>query len=112
MGTEAIPSFQHQGPVHSCTVQPFIGTKDGQLVATASWDGSVCIFDPANSEVLKRLGYGSSENGQKMAGLYSVSFAKLQQDIIGCTSCDNCVYLWDFNSGEQLKALSGHRDEV
>merc|ERR1711907_101958 len=47
-----------------------------------------------------------------MAGLYSVGFAKTQENLLGCTSCDNCVYLWDTDSGQQLKALSGHRDEV
>merc|ERR1719345_482590 len=47
-----------------------------------------------------------------MGGLYSVMFAKTHHDILGCTSCDRSVYLWNHTTGRMFLKLDGHSDEV
>ncbi|CAK0827124.1 unnamed protein product [Prorocentrum cordatum] len=38
--------------------------------------------------------------------------AAVTDDILGCTSCDKNVYLWKHTTGELLKKLTGHSNEV
>merc|ERR1740127_43141 len=47
-----------------------------------------------------------------MNGLYSVAFAKTAPSILGCTSCNKCVYLWNHQTGQLVSKLMGHTDEV
>jgi len=98
----------HDAPVHSVTMGP-----NNDMVATASWDASIKLYNLVAEEVVRTLGPYSEDTGEhKMGGLYCAAFAKTNPDILGCTSCDKCVYLWNYNSGEMVKKLSGHQDEV
>jgi len=92
----------HDSPVHSVTMNP-----SSELLATASWDAVVKLYDMANHEVVKTLGVGD-----KMGGLYAVAFAKSAPHILGCTSSDKYVYLWNHTTGELIHKLAGHTDEV
>jgi len=47
-----------------------------------------------------------------MGGLYAVAFSKAMPNILGCTSNDCKVYLWDHERGERKVVLSDHQDEV
>lgn len=102
----------HESPVHSVTMSP-----DSKVVATASWDASVKLYDLAAEEVIKTLTEVQSspltgEVEKEMGGLYAVAFAKTAPEILGCTSVDNKVYLWNHHTGKLCRSLSGHKNEV
>lgn len=78
-------------------------------MATASWDGRCHIYSLAKDEIVRTL--GDTPEG-KMGGLYCVAFAKTDPDIIGCTSCDKTVYLWNHRTSTLLHKLVAHTDEV
>lgn len=94
----------HTEPVHSVAMY-----KDSKMVATASWDRTIKCYELATGVTQRTLG-GTPDC--EMHGLYSVAFAKTQDDILGCTSCDKNVYLWKHTTGELLKKLTGHSNEV
>jgi len=98
----------HDAPVHSVAMAP---KRD--FIATASWDSTVKLYNLATEEVTRTLG-GQDQPGEenRMGGLYSVAFSKTQPDILGCTSCDRSVYLWNHATGRLLSKLTGHSDEV
>ncbi|CAK0888050.1 unnamed protein product, partial [Prorocentrum cordatum] len=48
-----------------------------------------------------------------MSGLYSVAFSRTQgHRILGCTSADSHVYIWNYQTGERQRRLEGHAGEV
>lgn len=93
----------HADPVHSVTIARQ-GEDANRIMASASWDGTVKLYNLETSSVVQTT--------PKWGGLYSVAFAKTAPDIIGCTSCDNSVYLWNYREGKQVNKLQGHTDEV
>jgi len=98
----------HDAPVHGVAIGP-----NSDIVATASWDASIKLYNPVAKEVFRTLGPYRDDSGlHKMGGLYAAAFAKKHPDILACTSCDKCVYLWNHNSGEFLKKFTGHQHEV
>jgi len=94
----------HTEPVHSVAMY-----KDSKMVATASWDKTIKCYELSTGVTLRTLG-GTADS--EMSGLYAVAFAKTQDDILGTTSCDKNVYLWRHTTGEMLKKLVGHENEV
>jgi WD40 repeat protein len=96
----------HTAPVHSVTM-----SKDSEVIATASWDQTCKLYELSTGRVIRTLGEGVDPD-QKMNGLYAVAFAKTQDNIMGCTSCDKSVYLWDHQKGVLLNKLTGHTNEV
>lgn len=100
----------HDAPVHSVCMAPNQSAQ--KVVATASWDATVKLYDLASSEVVRTLGDVEQHEEGKMGGLYAVAFAKTAPEVLGCTSCDKSVYLWNHQTGTLLSKLDGHRDEV
>lgn len=106
----------HDQPVHSVK----IATEDrglGTAMATASWEGQLKIVDYVTEETGEWSTKATFQNYDKvketkMGGLYSVAFAKATPDLIGCTSCDKNVYLWNTKKRECVAVLRGHGDEV
>jgi WD40 repeat protein len=103
----------HDAPVHSVTM-----SKKG-LLATASWDATVTVYDLAKEDteaLLKTLGVdeggGLDEETFRMGGLYDVAFSPTATDILGCASADKVVYLWNHREGRMIQKLTGHQDEV
>ncbi|CAE6926606.1 unnamed protein product, partial [Symbiodinium natans] len=97
----------HKAPVHSVAM-----SEDSTRVVTASWDATVHVFDLTRQVLDKTL---RKQNSEPMGGLYSVAFAKTAPDILGCTSVDRHVYLWNYQTGTQqfkLGGEKGHQDEV
>jgi len=96
----------HAGPVHSVAM----GT-DMDIVATASWDSTAKLYNLRTDEVVRT--FSESQDGdEKMAGLYAIAFAKTMPEVLGCTSCDKSVYLWNHHTGKLLSKLTGHTNEV
>mmetsp|Transcript_29474 Transcript_29474/g.84369 ORF Transcript_29474/g.84369 Transcript_29474/m.84369 type:complete len:423 (+) Transcript_29474:56-1324(+) len=102
---------QHKGPVHSVTIGA-ASTMDmaSDLVATASWDATVKLNGLDESEPVRQL--GGDQGPKTMGGLYSVAFSKTSPEVLGCTSCDKNVYLWNHKTGVLTNMLVGHTDEV
>jgi len=96
----------HNAPVHS------VAMGRGNVVASASWDATVKLYNLATQEVVQTLGGKDAAGAPIMGGLYSVAFARTQPDILGCTSADMSVYLWDLKTGGLIHKLVGHHDEV
>jgi len=78
-------------------------------IATASWDATVKLTELATGEVVRTLG---DLDESRMGGLYSVAFSRTQEDILGCTSADTNVYIWNYKSGKLQAKLQGHLNEV
>jgi len=102
----------HSSPAHSVDMHP----TNTNLMASASWDATVRLQDAIPSfgaDVKARtLGPETAEGSEKMGGLYAVAFAKTAPEVLGCTSCDHRVYLWNYTTGKRLHAMVGHTDEV
>lgn len=103
----------HDHPVHSVAMVPGRGAPSS-VFASASWDATVRFVDLASQTVVKTFHDFEDEQGgaAKMMGIYSVAFAKTVAHVMGCTSCDKKVYLWNTETGKLLHALEGHGDEV
>ncbi|CAJ1327551.1 unnamed protein product [Effrenium voratum] len=100
----------HKAPVHSVAM-----SEDSTRFVTASWDASVHVYDLTRKEMEKTLKKQSADKREQMGGLYSVAFAKTAPEILGCTSVDKHVYLWNHITGQQISKLGGdkgHSDEV
>lgn len=99
----------HSAPVHSITMAQQ-GPEANQIVATASWDGTVRLFD-INASKEHRV-FEKDVDDKPMSGLYAVAFAKTAPEILGSTSCDHHVYLWNHQEGTCLAKLRKHTSEV
>lgn len=100
----------HSQPVHSVAISP-----DCDRIASASWDASVKLYDLENEAIVNTFHDtkpGSGDESTKMGGLYSVAFSNTNKDVLGCTSADQCVYLWDHKTGKCKTKLVGHTNEV
>lgn len=96
----------HSHPVHGVAVGP-----ESSVCATASWDATVKIVDIAGTGGVVRT-LGDRPEGAMSGGLYSVAFSRTQRHILGCTSADTHVYIWDHTTGERQHRLEGHTEEV
>lgn len=97
----------HCAPVHSVKMDP-----TDETVATASWDASVKLYSLAEDSVVRTFGNNDPLGEAKMGGLYAVAFSKTSPEVLGCTSCDRSVYLWNHTTGTLINKLTGHTDEV
>lgn len=104
---EKCTSRAHSLAVHSVAFKP-----NSKYFASASWDASVNLMDLDSNSVVASFNK-LNKPGEVMGGLYSVAFSKFGPvDILGCTSCDQNVYLWDSKKSQHLRTLKGHTDEV
>ncbi|MBO6775969.1 MAG: c-type cytochrome [Marinibacterium sp.] len=89
---------QHKGPVAEITVSP-----DGQLVATASWDGSIGIWsatwDGTNGTSQFLTGHDQAVN----TVAFSTDGSRLYSG-----SADGTIRLWDLQSGQETARLVNH----
>merc|ERR1719387_3288881 len=81
------------------------------MIATASWDETSKLYNLSSGQVVRTLG-DSPDTDLRMNGLYAVAFAKTQDEVMGCASCDKSVYLWNHQTGSLRHKLTGHTGEV
>ncbi len=79
-------------------------SPDGKMLATASADNTVKLWDTSTDKQIKTLkGHTNSVNG--------VSFSP-NGKMLATASGDNTVKLWDTSTGKQIKTLKGHTNSV
>ena len=89
----------HTGGVNSASFSP-----DGTLLASASADGTVILWDVAKREETATL-TGHTD------GVNSVSFSR-DGALLASASADGMVILWDVAKREETATLTGHTDGV
>ncbi|KAL2889225.1 Vegetative incompatibility protein HET-E-1 [Ceratocystis lukuohia] len=89
---------------HASCVTSVVFSRDGQRLASASWDKTVKIWDPTSGACLQTLeGHGNYTR--------SVAFSSDGQRVAS-GSDDNTVKIWDATSGACLQTLEGHEQGV
>lgn len=83
--------------------------KEETRIASAGWDARIKLYNLSKKATARTIG-----KGNQMGGLYSVAFAKTDDRLLGCTSADHSVYLWEWekDTDKPKHKLSGHKDEV
>src|SRR5258707_883200 len=89
---------------HSDSVTALVSSPNGGLLASASWDNTIKLWDPHTGEHLKTLEGHSSE-------VTSVAFSPYGGLLVSA-SWDNTIKLWDPHTGEHLRTLEDHSSEV
>ena len=89
---------------HRSKVNGVAFSPDGRLLATASWDETARLWDPATREHQRTL------TGHDHA-VTDVAFSP-DGRLLATASWDNTARLWDPATGEQRRTLTGHTDVV
>lgn len=88
-------------PDHDITAMSF--SPNGEIVATATWNGTIRLWDAQSGVLNKELIVGNH--------VADVAFSP-DGRLIASASWDGVVRLWNVQSGNLLKELYGHEDRV
>src|SRR5690349_21839115 len=89
----------HQGSVLAVAYSP-----DGKVLASASRDKTIKLWDPGTGELKRTL-------TEHTADVYDVTFSP-KGDLMASGSTDKTVKVWDARTGKLLRTLEGHTDIV
>ena len=97
--------FSHQRQVHGIAFSP---VESDHHVATASWDGSVTIWDSTTGNKKRSLVVLS---GHKIGGVNAVVFSP-DGRLLATADTKKMVKLWSVDSGELIKTFRGHENYI
>jgi WD40 repeat protein len=89
---------------HESYVNSVSFSRDGQTLASASYDNTIKLWQVETGEELRTL--TGHENG-----VNSVSFSPDGQTLASASD-DNTIKLWQVETGEELRTLTGHENVV
>ncbi|OGE49412.1 hypothetical protein PENARI_c021G00237 [Penicillium arizonense] len=89
---------------HSNAVNFVAFSHDSKLLASASWDQTVKVWDSSSGQCLQTL------EGH-CTGVNSVTFSH-DSKLLASASWDKTVKVWDASSGQCLQTLEGHSEPV
>ncbi len=89
---------------HSSEVTSVEFSPNGGLLASASWDNTIRLWDPHTGEHLRTLEGHSSF-------VTSVAFSP-NGGLLASASSDEAIKLWDPHTGDCLRTLEGHSSGV
>ncbi|BAY44986.1 WD-40 repeat-containing protein [Scytonema sp. HK-05] len=89
---------------HAKAVTGVSFSPDGKMLATASADNTVKLWDTATGKEIKTLS-GHTDR------VWDVSFSP-DGKMLATASADNTVKLWDTATGKEIKTLTGHKNAV
>lgn len=89
---------------HQDRVEAIAYSPDGEVFATASWDGIVRLWNRRSGAALQMLKGHSS-------GVLAIAFSQ-DGEMLASASWDYTVSLWSRKTGEELQKLRGHHGGV
>jgi RNA polymerase sigma factor (sigma-70 family) len=93
--------WRHGGRVQSVTFGP-----DGKTLASASWDGSVRVWEAGTGRELATF----PERGHGISAL-GVAYAPNGKILASCDN-DKAIHLWDVATHKEIRTLLGHEDRA
>jgi eukaryotic-like serine/threonine-protein kinase len=91
---------------HKGSVMALAWSHDGRLLASASGDQTIKVWDVSGTEI-KEVDTLTGHTG----GVYAVAFDPTR-NVVASGSWDHTVRLWDVDKGKEIAKLEGHSEDV
>ncbi len=89
---------------HKDTISQIKYSPDGKLIASASWDKTIKLWNAENGKLIDSL-IGHQD------GVNSIAFSPDGQTLISGSE-DRTIKLWDLTNFQLIKTLTGHTDSI